>query len=225
MAATTVLTAGTVMDRMASLMNDTAKSNYTYVNMLPYLQMALDDLQEQFALNGIATTHILSASITIPANTTGINPSTGAAPVYPADLIQVNRMWEAVTGTNNFVPMIKVDTIDPYLVNMKTSSIGYWAMNGQTIQLAQSNGINQVKIEYVAALFTNVVNENSSIGIINSLSYLAFKGAEFCAKYIASNPERAGELKGDAVNALDRALGINTKGDQSISYRRRPFRR
>ena len=44
------------------------------------------------------------------------------------------------------------------------------------------------------------------------------------AKYIGENPARSDELNALAMVGKDRVIGISTKGRQSITTRRRPFR-
>ena len=53
MSTTADLTAAQVMDASASMLNDTAKTSYTYVAQIPYLNMALRELQEFFELNNV----------------------------------------------------------------------------------------------------------------------------------------------------------------------------
>lgn len=66
------LLAGTVMDKAASLMNDSARTVYTYAAQVPYLNIALQELQEEFELNGISVTENVSAVINMPAGSTTI---------------------------------------------------------------------------------------------------------------------------------------------------------
>src|SRR3982751_5928426 len=102
---TTTLTAALVMDRAASLMNDTAKTVFTYAAQLPYLNMAIDELQEYFQLCNIPVTNASSAAVIVPIGTTQINPVTGAppndAPNYPYDLVEIQGLYERLSGSTD----------------------------------------------------------------------------------------------------------------------------
>lgn len=227
---TTSLTAATVMDKSASLMNDTAKTVYTYDAQLPYLQMALDELQEEFELNNIPITNSSTppAIITIPIGTTEISPvdgiGAGPAPTYPADLVEIQQMWERLSGSSEpFIPVHQTDSIPHFLDDLPTSELQYWAWEGQKIKFISATTIRQVKLDYVAKLFPNNILPTSIIGIINARSFLQFRTAALCSQFIGENPTRATELNEFAVMARDRVIGIGVKGKQSYPVRRRPF--
>jgi len=228
MPATTLLTAGQVMDMAASLMNDTAKANYTYVNMLPYLKMALDYLQELFELNNVPVTNKTSATINCPAGTTALIPQPAiivpGEVYYPTDLIEIQELWESPEGQDSWIPMVRRGYLPHYLDNIPTASFVWFSWENQRIKVLESTQDNDIKMDYIAALFTSVVDDTSAINIINSKSFLGYKTAALCAQYIASNPTRALSLENEGMEALDRTLGISTKGQQAILYRRRPFR-
>jgi hypothetical protein len=68
--------ASDVMDRAAALLNDSALSIYTYAVQLPYLKMAVDDLQLQVEANNIALSNDVSAAINVLTGVTKISYST-----------------------------------------------------------------------------------------------------------------------------------------------------
>lgn len=222
--ATVDLVASTVMDQMASLMNDTAKSTYTYVNMLPYLQMALDELQEDFELNGISATEKTSAVIQVNAGITEIVFNGVGVPALPDDLIEPQQLWERNRGIDPFVPMNRREYLPHTLEGTEINMFVYYTWADSKISFLPSNADNDIKIDYIKQLFTPLVDENSQINLINAKSFLQYRGAALLAEFIERNLTSANSLSANALLSIDRARGIAVKGKQAINTRRRPFR-
>jgi hypothetical protein len=222
--ATIDLVASTVMDQMASLMNDTAKSIYTYVNMLPYLQMALDELQEDFELNSISVTEKTSAIIQVDAGNTEIVFNGVGVPALPDDMIEPQQLWERNRGIDPFVPMRRREYLPHNLEGTKINMFVYYVWQDQKILLLPSDADNDIKIDYIKQLFTPLVDENSQINLINAKSFLQYRGAALLAEFIERNITSANSLSANALLSIDRARGIAVKGKQAINTRRRPFR-
>jgi len=226
---TTSLTATSVMDKAASLMNDTAKTVYTYVAQLPYLNMAFDELQESFELNNIPVTNqTTSPVIVIPIGTTSINPvdgvGSGAAPNYPTDLVEIQGLYERLTGSNDpFVPIHQREFLPHALDNLPTEALQYWIFEGQRIKFIGALTSRDVVIDYIKAIFPDQIAQTTVIGIINARSFLYYRTAALCSQFIGENKTRADELNSFALMALDRVTGIGVKSKQSIMTRRKPF--
>jgi len=222
--ATIDLVASTVMNQMASLMNDTARTNYTYTAMLPYLQMALDELQEDFELNGISVTETTSAVIEVDAGISEIVFNGVGVPALPDDLVEPQQLWERNRGIDPFVPMSKREYLPHNLEGVEVGMFGIYVWQDQKIKLVASNNDNDIKIDYLKQLFTPLVDENSQINLINAKSFLQYRGAGLLAEFIERNLASANSLNANAILSIDRARGISVKGKQAINTRRRPFR-
>src|SRR5438876_3622389 len=109
------ITSGSVMDASASLLNDTAKSRFTYTVQLPYLNMALQELQEMFELNEIPVTATTSTVLTVAAGLDHISFTAQGALILPNDFVEPQQLWERTTGINPYIPMYKVDVLPRYL--------------------------------------------------------------------------------------------------------------
>ena len=207
-------------------MNDTAKTIYTDIAQLPYLNMALDELQEHFELNNIPSTNEVSDILTVGIGVNTIGNST--APQLPTNLIEIQQLWESPTGTNNFTPLTKKEFIPHYLESNSTiNQFLIWAWLDEEIHLVAANAIIDLKIDYIKSIFMTplVIGQVSiDLKIKNCKSYLGYRTAALCSQFIGENKTRADELNGFASMALDRVLGIGTKGRQSIKTRRLPFR-
>lgn len=207
-------------------MNDTAQTVYTNAACLPYLNMAMRILQEQFELNDIPVTHRTSAAIVVPTGYSSIGFDT--TPALPSNLIEIEQLWESTSGLNQWIPMVRKDFLPHYLQdNTAISQFLIWAWMNNRIELIAANSPNDLKLDYIASLFINpikIANIDVDIPLINVQTTLEFKTASLCAIFIAENETRAVALNGEAVEALSRSLGIPIKGMQTVITRRRPFR-
>jgi hypothetical protein len=228
-AATTALTAGQVMDRAAALMNDVDKTVYTYAAQLPYLNMAIDELQEILQENNMSPTNSTATFITVTAGVEKIVPVTDttipALPQYPYDLVEIRNLGERLSGNDEdaFVNMNRKDFLN---VRVPTSSLIDWEWNNNEIRFYEGGATTdrEIKLDYIRQAIQLAQNSVAVIGAIGARSYLSFKTASFAARFVGENPTRADELSGLADGALDRLLGIGAKGRQATYTRRRPFR-
>lgn len=224
--ATPDFTAGAVMNASAALLNDVARAVYTYAVQLPYINMAARELQQIYQQNEMPVTTATSVEIAVAAGQTaivfgGVLP----VPAMPTDLVEIQALWEKNDGSSQqFSPMTRLNQLPESIDGIVTGMFIYWAWNGQEVKLPEANVANVVKMDYIKALFTTILDENQNIGIINAQSFLEYRTAGLCAKYIGENPTRSQELNGDAGLAMDRLLALGSKSRQAINVRRRPFR-
>jgi hypothetical protein len=223
--ATVDLVASTVLAKAASLMNDTARTVYTYAAVLPYLQIALQELQEHFELNGISATQLTSSVITVPAGQIVVNFNAGPAlPELPDDMIEPQQLWERNQGIDPYIPMTRREYLPHNLEGILVNSFMYYTWANQRLNFLPSTQNNDIKIDYIKDLFTPLVDETSLINVINATTFLEYRAAALCAEFIERNQTSSNSLNTYAILALSRATGINVKGKQNILTRRRPFR-
>ena len=213
------------MDRVAALLNDPAKTDYTYVTQLPYLNMAIDELVESLEESNSSPTNQTSAVITVPVGGTMITPlEHPTTPHYPIDLVEIQEVGERDQNTTDkFVQMVRRDFVDRFPPNR---SFLFWYWEDQCIKFNPLGAlsIREVQLRYVRQGITQAANELSVIGTINARSYLSYKTAAFCSMYIGENETRAQALEVQSEKALERITTINNKGRQQIVTRHRPFR-
>jgi hypothetical protein len=224
MPSTADLVASTVLAKAASLMNDTARTTYTYVAVLPYLQIALQELQEIFELNSIPVTQLSSTLINIPTGVTQIIFNGVGVPKLPDDMIEPQQLWEREQGIDPYVPMGRRDYIPHQFEGTPTGKFSFYTWNNQIISFLPANRSNDIKIDYIKTMFNTLVDETSLINVINAATFLEYRTAALCAEFIERNQASANSLNQYAILALDRATGIGVKGKQTILTRRRPFR-
>jgi hypothetical protein len=222
--ATVDLVASTVLAKSATLLNDTARTTYTYTAVLPYLQLALQELQEHFELNNIPATQLTSVVIPMTAGLTQIIFNGIGVPTLPDDMIEPQQLWERESGIDPYVPMSRRDYMPHNLEGTPTGKFSFWVWENNIIKFLPANRNNDIKIDYIKNMFTPLVDENSLINCINAATFLEYRAAALCAEFIERNQASANSLNQYAVLALDRATGIGVKGKQTILTRRRPFR-
>lgn len=210
------------MDKSAVLMNDRSKTTYTYEIQLPYLQIAMQELQEYFALHNVSVTQKTSIIIHVDAGDTELGYDSNPYRL-PDDMIEPEQVWESNRGQDSFIPMVRKEYLS-HNSNVQTSSFGVYTWNNGKLSFLSSNQNNDIKIDYIRQLFTEIINANSPINIVNARTFLEFRTAGLLAEFIESNDTAASKHNGYASLALDRATGITVKGKQSIMTRRRPFR-
>lgn len=217
-----LVTAGSIMDLSAARLNDVDKENYTYEVQLPFLKIALKELEEIYQENSIPVTETTSDEIEVEAGVTEIGFDT--TPALPSNLVEIIQLWERNHGINPYIPVDRKDLIPHTLQGIETSQFGIWSWESNKIKLLAANQDNDLKIDYIKQLFSSVISEATPIHVINCTSFLLNRTAALCASDIGQNSTKALELNSNAESALERALGISIKGKQSILTRRMPFR-
>lgn len=215
-------TAGSVVSRVSSLMNDTAQTQYTFAACLPYLNMALDELQETFELNDIPVTHEKSAVLELDAGDTVI--AFGGSPALPADLVEIKGVWESARDANNWTEMTRKSFIPNYLEGQAINQFLIYSWIDQEIRVPVATQDNDIKLDYIKDLFAEITDPDDDIEVLNAKSYLYFKTAALCAMFIAENETRAESLNSLANDSIETSMGISIKAQQAIKTRRRPFR-
>lgn len=211
------------MDASAALLNDTALSVFTYTAQIPYLNIALDELQEELELNNVPITNKTSTVITVVAGTEGIGGGNGQ-PELPPNLIEPFNLYERTTGSQySFLLMKKVEFIP--VNQVPTAFLIYWSWEDDKIKFISGGATGSIDIEmhYIKSIFKKIAISTDAINYDKAKSYLIYRNAALCAEFIGENVTRAQELNTFCGMALGRALGIATKGRQSITTRRRPF--
>lgn len=217
------MTAEEVMDMSRSLLNDQIGAVFDNGVQIPYLNMALRDLGLKLQLNDIPVTLERSTEIPVLAGIDNIGGPGG--PPLPYLFINAKQLWQRPTGTGNpFLQITQFQFLPTWDTNNIVNYLAGWAYFAQYIHLVPSTTPMDVRIDYTKSVIPIITDENDDIDILNSFQYLGFKTAAYCSFFIGENPTRAEALHGQAEQAFSELLGIETKGQQAIVTRRRPFR-
>jgi hypothetical protein len=215
-----------IITAVAGLMNDSQQAVYDNTACLSFFNLALDELQEIYELNGIPVSNETSTAIKIPTGVKQLGFDT--IPALPSDLVEIQQLWESTSGLNKWIRVDKREFLPNYLQDGTTiSQFLVWAWIHGRVNLVAANADIDLKIDYIANLFNTPIlikDINVNLPFTNVKTYLEYKTAALCAMFIAENESRALALDSLTGTALSRALGIPIKGMQSIVTRRRPFR-
>lgn len=228
MANTTSLIASTVMDIAASLQNDSNKTRYSFAVQYPFLNLALQELQEAYQQSNVPVTDAQSVEVDVPAGITLIGfaptPPIALTPYLPDDLVEPKLLWQRQTGIYPWLPMNRADHLSFELQGVEIPQFYNYVWESNEIRFLPANQPNQIKMEYIRNLFTAISSPTTNIAVINAQTYLEYKTGALLAKYIGEDEPRSNELNGLAALAMDRALSVAAKGRQRIMTRRRNFR-
>lgn len=228
MATSADLVASTVMDGSAALLNDASLTKFTYVVQIPYLNIALQELQEIFELNEVPVTQDFSATIEVDAGVVEVGyaptPPIVGTPYLPDDLIEPAMLWESARDADVWVPMTRLDILPEYMQGSTINQLLWYVWETQKLKFLPANADNDVRINYTRSLFPTVTDPDDELPVVNAKTFLQYRTASLCAEFIDQNTTRSEGLNNYASTAIDRATGITTKGRQTIMTRRKPFR-
>lgn len=205
--------ASDVMDQSAVILNDVAKTNYTYAAMLPLLQKANQELEQQLIIYGASPVRLASPAITVLANAVSLT--------LPVDFLLPLRLFERLNSSEQWQPMEEKrwnpESYTP------TTSLTYWAFYNNLINFPGATVGREVLLEYQRRLLV-ISTSGSTEDFYLTLSFLAARTAELCARYIGMNTTVADGIRDNDVfkaeDALFRVLVLNGQG---VGARRRKF--
>jgi hypothetical protein len=215
------ITTGSVMAMVAAVMNDSAQQNYTDAAILPYMQLAYEDLKTELQDYNIPITNATSSGILITPGVTTIGGVTG--PSLPADLVDILSMHERIAGTTSDFVLMERKQFLP-MTQQLTSYLQVWSWQDQIVRLLGANGNVEVRMNYIASNLGDIADENTILRLFNLKGYLTYRTGGHCSIFIGENETRANVLYGFAERELDKLLSIGIKAQQAIRTRRRPFR-
>jgi hypothetical protein len=218
--------ASEVMDEAAALLNDQAKATFTYVNMLPFVSKANDELAKKLVENGISVTKQGSAVSTIAIGT--------AVLPIPADMIVPQRLYEKSTAEVEYDNM---DEVYPLPEEPASNEFNYWSYYDLIIHLGPANGlgaltIRNVKMDYLR-LITSITASGTVVEIGPSKTFLAERTAALAARFIGEDPDKAdtldimalGPARDGEAGSLRTLVNIFVRNNQSVGVRRQGFHR
>ena len=227
--ATVNLTVQQVINFASARLNDANQQLYTNAVQLPFVNIALAELQEIYQANNIPVTDQTSAIIEVDAAPSGIvsvvfDDSILTPTVLPTDLEEIKVAWESPRDLNQWTMMTRLDFLPQYQIGAQINQFVYYQWATNALKVLAANADNDIKLDYIRSLFVEITDVTDDLLVQNSLSFLGNRVASLVASDIEENVERSQRLYGDALGGLDRALTIPTKGRQRITIRRRPFR-
>jgi hypothetical protein len=208
------LLASEVMDRSRAVLNDVAKDLYTDTVLLPYLQIANDDLSDELVDNGATVPKEVSVDLILPVGS--------KSPVLPADFIVPIEVFEKNSGeTDDYYRFMRQRDFLPN--GLPGNELGVWSWREQTINTQGSTQGKSLRVRYYR-LIASMAGVNSNVELAHALNYLAYHTAALAAEHIGQNRTKAIDLESQAMIKLGKLLKKEVKQNQARVFRRRPFK-
>lgn len=207
-----------VCDRARKVyLNDAGSQLYSNLALLPFIQQAYGEMQLELTANGLEITKETSAVLAVAA---GIEPVIDVNLI--PDLVMPLDIYERGVGETYFpiYPMTKLDW-EPN--TERTDTLRYWNWRENQIKFIGSTSAREVKVRYIKGL-PALIGESTPLAILNAVEFLAARSAGLASRFIGGNFTRADACDTDAGRLLPRLVAIEVKSNQTIAYRRRPFR-
>lgn len=203
-----------------ALLNDTAGQQWTNAFLLPYLNIAIGELNELAEENNVQVTNATAVPVTVPVGVTNIGGAGG--PDLPPDLVEIQQLFERTNGAaEDYVEMTRRTFLPE--IQVLTTDLVYWTWENQIIKFIGATSDRQVKIHYIASRISQVTDPTNPISVINAQTFLNYRTAALASEFSGENKTRADSLNSAAGAGIDRFLNIDAKGRQAITTRRRPF--
>jgi len=219
----TAYTSGSVMQAAAALMNDPARTLYSYTVQLPFLKMAMQELEQAMDLFDNPYNLSIDAAIDVAANATLLT--------LPASFFLPISLMERPDGSTSdadWSPMTEISTIDASdsVSSVPTTTLTGWIFrDGNVVFVPVATTAREVKLKYWRMILVTITDESYVENYIGANNFLAYRTAALLATFINKDEFRANSLNGNADSALDMLVSLYTKNGQGIRVRRKPFRR
>lgn len=212
------MTAGDVMDLAASLLNDAAKTLFTYTIQIPYLNMAINEMEETIQQNNLPVSNRVSSPITITAGTVDVG---GSGPALPSGLLEVQGIMERAASSSDAYEVMTRQEFLSYQTVVGTK-LNIWTWQNQKILFIGASTNREIRINFLSSVLSAVTASSDTITLFNCKTFLAYRTAGLAAQFVGENKTRADELNMFAAMALDRFIDINSKGIKDF-VKQKPF--
>lgn len=211
-------TSGSIMQRAAAHLNDINQLVYNSDVLLPMLNMAIDELQEEIGVFEIVEMTKESVIILIPQGS-------GVLPQLPIDMLETISLLERNRGSqDDWRHVDEVLAIDPNLTNRPDTAVLQWTERADRVEINPPSTNREVLLNYVASMEI-AEGEDGPINIESSRRYLALLTARNAARDLGNSKSKADTYEDDIKRARDRLVRRLQKKSQEIAgVRRLPYR-
>src|SRR5262245_29549493 len=128
-----ILLASEVMDLAAAALNDVDRTTYDYDTQIPYLKLAMQELQEIYELNSLPVTEQSSSAIPVNAGVTELRFNAPSQPRLPDNMIEPQQLWQRNENIFPWIPMQRREFIPWNLEGVETSYLPCWVWQDNKI--------------------------------------------------------------------------------------------
>lgn len=210
-------TAGTVMTRAASHLNDSAQIVYTSAVLLPYFNSALDELEQELAVFELTPLKIDSAEISVEIGDLSLD-------AMPTDFVEAISLVERPLNSDGlWVEVKEVSDIDNNLIAQPAEAVIQWTIRNTSILINPPSSDREVILKYVKGL-TTASGAATIVDIETSRHFLALVTARNTATDNGNSPSKGATFEDRITRARDRLIRRLQKENQSVmGVRRRPY--
>lgn len=213
-------TAGSIINTVKSILNDSAGYYWNFNLLLPFLQLAYQDLSQRIQINQIPIIRQEVKILNLPANTTVI--ALGTNPGLPANLINPIYLEERLSGGDDtdWIPMEQRDSSVDEIADIY---LNYWWWDGYQINFVGSTSNEDIKMKYMASLW--LPNNQSDYILPRGVErFLEHQTAHYAADSLYDQYKANQEL-GKATLALEEFIRAQVQSQQGLPVRRIGYRR
>jgi hypothetical protein len=210
--------ASTIIASMGVMLNDVAQNLYTNTVLIPHIQQAVLELQDECVSNSVQLLQAETSEEHVVAITGTVLPTPPTDMLVPIELFE--RPWGS-TNIEDFEPMVHKEWLPD---EAQDTTLRWWVYQRDAIAFLGATTDRGVKMHYWK-LITNISGSSDPIPTIKAQNFLAFRGASMAARFVGENDTRADYLDSMAQMALDKFLTISVKAVQDQPARRIPFSR
>lgn len=207
-------TAGSVTLRAAQHLNDSSQLVYTSTILLPFVNMALEELEEELDVYDVNPLRNESIVIDVAQGDTVLTQ-------MPTDYVEAVALFERADGSSdNWVEVKETDWVD---VNLdESTTILNWAPRGGQIRITPPTQAREVMLKYLKGL-TEATAVGTTLDIGGSLRFLGLATARAAARDLGNSVTKAASYDKDIAKAKDMLVRRLSNEGQGIGVRRRPF--
>lgn len=210
-------TSGSIMMRAAAHLNDINQLVYNSDVLLPMLNMAIDELQEELGVFEIGEMKRESIIILVGAGDTSLLQ-------MPLDFLEAISILERARGSQDqWREVDQVVAIDPNLSTTRVDTVQQWIERSDRIEINPPSRDREVLLDYVASM-TIAEGEDGPINIESSRRLLALLTARNAARDLGNSRTKADTYEPDIGRARDRLIRrLQKKSQDVMGVRRLPY--
>lgn len=218
-----------IVAKVQNLINDSTPQVYTQTVLLPYINMAQDDLADELRNHGAGFARFVSSTLTVTAGTTALTQS--SSPAIPTNLVDVVSIYERPAGgTEQDFVLVQGPMGFSALPNWNPqTTLAFFDIvqdttNGPTIQFNPAGGATtnrEIRIIYLGDVvpFASSGDKSMFYGAQNAIS---FRTAAYVALSRGAMQE-AQTFNSEWTKAKDSYCMQAVKENQSRPVRRQPW--
>jgi len=212
-----ISTAGSIMMRAATHLNDINQLVYDNVVLLPMLNNALDELEEELSVYEVTPLRRDSIIILVPQGSLEL-------PQMPIDFVEAIALHERRMGSTDLWTQVKESVvIDANRSINPIDSVVQWTVRATEIAINPPSTDREVMLQYITGL-TPITQDDITIDIEQSRRFLALVTARNAARDLGNSITKANSFEIDIARARDRLTRRLQKQTQhGMGTRRRPY--